>query len=207
MTTLRAQGRKLARLRRMLGYSQLQLAIRAGVSERTVRNAECGHSIKRDFLEFIASGLQVPLFEVLEDEFELDSKWVARADAVQSELEDAFSALRSDVSPDANLSALRTLTVNHPLGAKLLGALLIQMQRQGFSLRESVRSNPDCRCRMKFDSPLFNRSTVVVRGRICASSQTAEKIVRWVIVCETSGTDIENVEAFCDISTPQNIVL
>lgn len=202
MTTLRAQGRKLARIRRSLGYSQLQLAIRAGVSERTVRNAECGHSVKRDFLVYIASGLQVPLFEVLEDEFACDSKWIARAETIQEELSRAITAMNSDLKINASSSTLGTPTTNHPIGANLLDELLVQARRQGFNIREFVRSGPHCSCRMTFDTPLFNRSTVTVRGCICASSQTVVKTLRWILICTISGTDIERVEAFCDTCEP-----
>lgn len=84
MTTQRAFGDKLAALRRRLGFTQLELALRTGVSERTVRNAEGSRPIKRDFLAFIANGLDVPLEDVVYDE----------ADGVERELEIARRIIR-----------------------------------------------------------------------------------------------------------------
>lgn len=72
MPSLQPHGAKLASLRRALGLTQLELAIRSGVSERTVRNAERGRLVKRSFLEFIAGGLGVTLSEVVVPCGELD---------------------------------------------------------------------------------------------------------------------------------------
>lgn len=72
MPSLEPQGDKLQSLRRALGFTQLELALRAGVSERTVRNAERGRPINRDFLEYLAGALGVPLAEVVQPSGELD---------------------------------------------------------------------------------------------------------------------------------------
>jgi transcriptional regulator with XRE-family HTH domain len=65
MPSLQPHGAKLANLRRALGLTQLELAVRSGVSERTIRNAERGNPLKRSFLEFIAGGLGVPVTEII----------------------------------------------------------------------------------------------------------------------------------------------
>ncbi|WP_428307258.1 helix-turn-helix domain-containing protein [Lacipirellula sp.] len=65
MPSLQPHGAKLANLRRALGLTQLELAVRSGVSERTIRNAERGNPLKRSFLEFIADGLGVPVTEII----------------------------------------------------------------------------------------------------------------------------------------------
>lgn len=65
MPSLEPHGEKLASLRRSLGFTQLQLALRAGVSERTVRNAEHGRPINHEFLQYIAGGLGVTLGDVV----------------------------------------------------------------------------------------------------------------------------------------------
>ena len=54
MPSLEPDGAKLASLRRALGMTQLELALRAGVSERTIRNSERGHPINHAFLGYIA---------------------------------------------------------------------------------------------------------------------------------------------------------
>ena len=71
MASLEPHGEKLASLRRDLGYTQLELALRVGISERTVRNAERGRPINRDFLTYLAAGLGVTLAEVVIPPLEL----------------------------------------------------------------------------------------------------------------------------------------
>jgi len=82
MPSLQPYGAKLASLRRALGLTQLELAARCGVSERTVRNAERGQLIKRSFLEFIAGGLGVSLHEIVlpSCEFQRHLRWQRHVD-------------------------------------------------------------------------------------------------------------------------------
>lgn len=89
MPSLQPYGAKLASLRRALGLTQLELAVRCGVSERTVRNAERGHPVKRSFLEFIAGGLGVALHEVVlpSCEFELHLRWRRHVDRLMGALQ------------------------------------------------------------------------------------------------------------------------
>lgn len=89
MPSLQPYGAKLASLRRALGLTQLELAIRSGVSERTVRNAERGQPIKRSFLEFIAGGLGVPLQEIVLPCGELDVhlRWQRHVERLLSALQ------------------------------------------------------------------------------------------------------------------------
>ena len=65
MPSVTPKGDLISQIRRSQGFTQLELALRAGISERTVRNAERGQAIKHDFLKFIASGLGVSLPEVV----------------------------------------------------------------------------------------------------------------------------------------------
>lgn len=82
MPSLTPKGELISQLRRSLGYTQLELALRVGVSERTVRNAERGHAIKHDFLKFIAGGLGVSLPEVLQpvDQAYVRQQWQRNVD-------------------------------------------------------------------------------------------------------------------------------
>src|SRR5688572_27792251 len=57
-------GPRLRSLRQARGWTQLELAMLAGVSERTVRNAECGRPIRRGFLDFLAGALGVEPIEL-----------------------------------------------------------------------------------------------------------------------------------------------
>lgn len=56
---------EIRRIREAAGLTQVELAGLAGVSERTVRNAETGKRLQQHFLQYIAGALQVPLAEVL----------------------------------------------------------------------------------------------------------------------------------------------
>lgn len=89
MPSLQPYGAKLASLRRALGLTQLELAARCGVSERTVRNAERGQPLKRSFLEFIAGGLGVSLHEIVlpSCEFERHLRWQRHVDRLLSTLQ------------------------------------------------------------------------------------------------------------------------
>lgn len=71
MATLTPQGDKLRALRLDRGWTQLELAIAAGVSDRTVRKAERSQPLRRQFLEYLAGALQVPLTEVAQSSREL----------------------------------------------------------------------------------------------------------------------------------------
>ena len=64
MPSLTPHGEKLRSLRVSVGWSQLDLALRAGVSERTVRNAEKSLPLRHDFLGYLAKALAVPLAEI-----------------------------------------------------------------------------------------------------------------------------------------------
>ena len=64
MVRITPNSAQLKRLRQSHGLTQLEVAQLAGVSERTVRNAESGKRLFRDFLEYIAGALEVPLVEV-----------------------------------------------------------------------------------------------------------------------------------------------
>jgi transcriptional regulator with XRE-family HTH domain len=64
MPTLAPQGEKLRSLRVARGWTQLELALISGVSERTVRNAERGQPIRRSFLDFVSTALGVEIDDV-----------------------------------------------------------------------------------------------------------------------------------------------
>ena len=64
MPSLTPHGEKLRSFRVSLGWSQLDLALRAGVSERTVRNAEKSRPLHHDFLGYLAKALGLPVTEI-----------------------------------------------------------------------------------------------------------------------------------------------
>ncbi len=101
MPSIAPLGDRLNALRRRLGFTQLELAGRSGVSERTIRNAEQGRPIKRDFLEYIAAGLGVSVDDVIYVSPELSSpfRW-------QQNLENLMTSLRGVFSENPRLDVL-----------------------------------------------------------------------------------------------------
>lgn len=77
MPSVEPCGDKIRSFRRSFGFTQLELALRAGVSERTVRNAEQGRRIDHDFLGYIAGALGVAMSEVVvsSGEFNAHERW------------------------------------------------------------------------------------------------------------------------------------
>lgn len=66
-------------LRRARGLSQLELAMAANVSDRTVRSAETGKRIRVDVLERLATVLGVELVDLINDKDELRSALLVNA--------------------------------------------------------------------------------------------------------------------------------
>ncbi|MEX2140433.1 MAG: helix-turn-helix domain-containing protein [Pirellulales bacterium] len=67
MADFQINGDKLRSFRRACGWTQLELAIIAGVSERTVRNAERSRPLRRDFVDFLATALDVEAEDLVSD--------------------------------------------------------------------------------------------------------------------------------------------
>jgi transcriptional regulator with XRE-family HTH domain len=64
MRGIQVDVQRFRQLRRARGLTQPELARIAGVSERTVRNAELGRRIRLDFLRFLAAALGVEAVDV-----------------------------------------------------------------------------------------------------------------------------------------------
>jgi transcriptional regulator with XRE-family HTH domain len=64
MASVEPFGDKLRHLRRALGLTQLELAVSAGVSERTVRNAERSRTLQCEHLDYLAGALGVDIREL-----------------------------------------------------------------------------------------------------------------------------------------------
>ena len=66
MLCVAADRKRIKQIRQASGMTQLELAIAAGVAERTVRNAETGKRVRKDFLEYLAIALGVGLVDVVD---------------------------------------------------------------------------------------------------------------------------------------------
>lgn len=88
MRGLKPNAKRLREIRLLAGFTQAELALRAGVGERTIRNAEAGRTIRHDFLRFIAEALGVTPQELVADRDEL---LVARRE--QANADNVLSAL------------------------------------------------------------------------------------------------------------------
>ena len=99
MPSLEPDGEKLASLRRALGMTQLELALRAGVSERTIRNSERGHPINHAFLSYIAGALGMPVAEITRPSGELarHARWMKNCATFLTGLQ--HSMLNRDAKP------------------------------------------------------------------------------------------------------------
>ena len=93
MQGFQIDGPKLRYLRRARGWTQLELAVIAGVSERTVRNAERGRPLHRDFLDFLAGALAVEPTELVANPEELRplARWQRQADRILAALPRLYS--------------------------------------------------------------------------------------------------------------------
>ncbi len=67
MPTVEPLGERIRSLRKSLGWTQLELAMRADVSERTVRSIERDRPIKHDSLLCIALALGVEIRDIVRD--------------------------------------------------------------------------------------------------------------------------------------------
>lgn len=92
MPSLEPHGEKIASLRRSLGFTQLQLALRAGVSERTIRNAERSRPINHEFLQYIAGGLGLPVEELVVPSGDLATyrRWMKNRGGFLSQVQQAM---------------------------------------------------------------------------------------------------------------------
>ena len=88
MASVEPHGEKLRHLRRALGWTQLELALRAGVSERTVRSAERGRPVRREFLDYLAGALGVDLRELAREPATVAGlvRWRRNAEALRKNL-------------------------------------------------------------------------------------------------------------------------
>lgn len=94
-------GRKLRDFRRRLGWSQSELARRSGYSERVIRKAESGGSLKLDTLQVLAEALSVNGTEVKPvdltiDEMSITKDFVQKYDSMGQEMLASCSHYLSD---------------------------------------------------------------------------------------------------------------
>jgi len=71
MRGVMVNAQRLRQIRQARGLTQQQLAIRAGVGERTVRNAEQSRRIRLDFLGYLATVLGVEIADIINDRDEM----------------------------------------------------------------------------------------------------------------------------------------
>jgi DNA-binding XRE family transcriptional regulator len=73
MHGIKVHAARLRAIRVSHGLTQPQLALRAGIAERTVRNAEAGKGIRASFVEYLAIALRVTVDELVGKRDDLSS--------------------------------------------------------------------------------------------------------------------------------------
>jgi len=104
MRGLQPNFKRLRELRLLAGFTQGELALRTGIAERTIRNAEAGRSIRHDFLDFIAQSLGVTIQDLIADRDELREANLEKANA------DSIVEMLAAFTEHRDLGPLRRLT-------------------------------------------------------------------------------------------------
>lgn len=71
---IRLNGSAIRQGRIVRGWSQADLADKAGVAERTVRNAESGAPVKHHVADFVAGALEIGVKDLVLDRAELPQR-------------------------------------------------------------------------------------------------------------------------------------
>ena len=178
-------AKRLKQLRQARGLTQLELAVLAGVSERTVRNAEIGRRIRPDFMKFIAIALEVEVSDMAGDPAELR---IARREQRNADL--ILEALNAVVST-RDFSVLRSLMATSIL-VRIPGPSQIPFagEFRGF---DRVQTCFDlCEQAVVYEGPpeiteiRASGNFVVISGTDCIRATPTKKIFsgNWMHICE-----------------------
>ncbi|MBA4104832.1 MAG: hypothetical protein C0485_03660 [Pirellula sp.] len=203
MPSLAPHGDRLGTFRRVLGLTQLELAVRSGVSERTIRNAERGRPIKRDFLEFIATGLGVSMDDVIHVSTEMSShlRW-------QRNLGNVMTTMRGMFSEHPRLEILDL--VHHDVTCRVHGFAPSLAQDERFfgefqgaasfqqflaSVRNLWRKFGDVNYYL--EKPVGGGDSVVIRCGLDAPLPSGKFIwLRCVVVCEFEILSLRRIDIY-----------
>lgn len=195
---------KRFRLHRLAkGLHQRELALLAGVGERTIRNAEAGKRVKIDFLGFLAQALGVELHELVDDRDEL--REVLRERRRIDLLLEAMAVLGGG-DPNAYLDLFgRTvhLKCNGPEGLSFCG------EYRGTSGVQALLDISIATLAYNCPPQILNVRTggnlVVLNGidRLTAIPTQTAFTMPWMNVYEFDGARIERIDMSCELSILQ----
>jgi transcriptional regulator with XRE-family HTH domain len=178
-------AKRLKQLRQARGLTQLELAVLAGVAERTVRNAEIGRRIRPDFVKFIAIALEVEITDLAGEPVELR---IARREQRNADL--VLEALAA-VAGERDFSVLRSLLAPNIL-VRIPGPSQIPFagEFRGF---DRVQTCFDlCEQAVTYERPpelteiRSSGNFVVISGTDCIRAMPTRKIYSgsWMHICE-----------------------
>ena len=137
----RAHGEKIAALRMELGWTQDQLALKAGYSDRLIRKAEAGQSLSAATLTVLAQTFQQHGLEVTAADLELGPVAIARRfiECMYTEKANIIDALSSFISEDVVVHFAGDMNV-FPFAGSHLGK---DAARKAFQMFYSVIQPPE----------------------------------------------------------------
>jgi transcriptional regulator with XRE-family HTH domain len=202
MPSLAPQGKRISAIRRVLGLTQLDLALRCGVSERTIRNAERGRPIMRDFLQFIAAGLGVSMDEVIHVSPDLSSqlRW-------QQNLELVMRVIRSISSEHSSPNILDI--AHHDVTCRVQGSMPCfakvdhlfgefhgteRLHQFLDSVRDLWHENSDVDT--TWEKPIGGGDSVISRCSHRIPLQSGQFTLRSALVCEFESLRLRRIDIY-----------
>ncbi len=182
--------------------TQLELALAAGVSERTLRSAEKGRSLHAAFLQYIAGALGVPFQEIIAPHRALSMRrWEDKVSRVMTEVQRSMH--EHDTSGMLDI-------IHRSLEMKFQGGipgvpsadLLVGDYRGADGVKQFIDNNSEfwehCpQARVVIEPPAGGGNVVIFRGRQEHAHQDGALVWgRWSFICEFEDDRLIRIDNF-----------